>query len=480
MADSEWPTKQLTVARLRLDEVNPRLSPSAMSRNQRDIIQYLFDYEDALTVARSIARNGYFPNEPLLATREGDHHVVLEGNRRLAALKALREPEVLEGGRRTSVEGLLRARGPVAVPRSVSVTVAPDRTATDRLIAVRHVGTPVRRWRPANKANFILARLDGGYDESGLMEAFGFTATDIRDAREIRAIADMVRSLDLAAELRGRLDSPDPAILTTLHRVFDAPPGRSALRVERDPVDVFRVNTTKSEFLRGVTRLATDVLTGAQDSRSFNNHEDIERYFASWPLEARVAKKRGRFAVSDIISEPLPVGPPPAPAAPRRRGRRTNLYVLPKSLKVTFGGVRLVAIRDELVRLKRDDFPNAGAVLLRVFFELMVRDYLDRTGEMSTIVDRLQQKNALPRHGQPPMGQLVTEIQRVARERLEKDESELIDRALRREKWLEDLNAFVHQVKDLPTSQDLLAFWERMEPLFRLMLEEPHEDAEST
>ena len=269
--------------------------------------------------------------------------------------------------------------------------------------------------------------------------SFGFTATDIRDAREIRAIADMVRSLDLAAELRGRLDSPDPAILTTLHRVFDAPPGRSALRVERDPVDVFRVNTTKSEFLRGVTRLATDVLTGVQDSRSFNNHEDIERYFASWPLEARVAKKRGRFAVSDIISEPLPVGPPPAPAAPRRRGRRTNLYVLPKSLKVTFGGVRLVAIRDELVRLRRDDFPNAGAVLLRVFFELMVRDYLDRTGEMSTIVDRLQQKNALPGHGQPPMGQLVTEIQRVARERLEKDESERIDRALRREKWLEDL-----------------------------------------
>ena len=135
-----------------------------------------------------------------------------------------------------------------------------------------------------------------------------------------------------------------------------------------------------------------------------------------------------------------------------------------------------MAIRDELVKLKRDEHPNAGAVLLRVFFELMVRDYLERTGEMSAIVERLRSKNALRRHGQPEMGQLVTEIQRVARERLEKDESERVDRALRREKWLEDLNAFVHQVKDLPTPQDLLAFWERMEPLFRLMLEESHED----
>lgn len=476
MADSEWPTRSLTVARLQLDAINPRLSPSSTSRAQRDIIQYLFDHEGALEVARSIARNGYFPNEPLLATREGRHYVVLEGNRRLAALKALREPQVLEGRRRTSVDRLLRARGPVAVPTSVPVTIAPDRAATDRQIAVRHVGTPVRRWRPQNKANFILAKLADGYDESALGEVFGFTATDIRDAREIRAIADLVRSLDLPAELDERRDSPDPAMLSTLHRVLDSPPGRAALRVEREAEDVFRVTTTKSEFTRGATRLVTDVLAGKQDSRSLNTHDDIESYFRSWPPDERVAQKRGTFAIGDVIAGGQPARPEPAPPAPRPRTRRMNRNVLPRSLKVRFGGARLVAIRDELVKLKRDEYPNAGAVLLRVFFELMVRDYLERTGEMAAIVERLRSKNALRRHGQPEMGQLVTEIQRVARERLEKDESERVDRALRREKWLEDLNAFVHQVKDLPTPQDLLAFWERMEPLFRLMLEEPHED----
>lgn len=475
MADSEWPTRRLAVTGLQLDEVNPRLNPSANRRAQREIIQYLFDHEDALEVARSIARNGYFPNEPLLATMERERHIVLEGNRRLAALKALREPEVLEGRYRTSVERILRESGPTAIPQAVPVTIAPDRASTDRQIAVRHVGTPVRRWRPENKASFILAKIDDGYDERALTEAFGFTATDIRDAREIRAIAGMMRSLDLPVELRERLDSPDPAVLTTLHRVFDSPPGRKALRVERDPDAVFRVTTAKSEFIRGARRLVTDVLEGEQDSRSLNKHEDIERYFESWPSGERVEQKRGSFAIGNIIANDPPVPPEPLPVDPSPRTRPINRYVLPRNLGVKFGGTRLITIRNELVKLKREEFPNAGAVLLRVFFELMVRDYLQRTGEMTVIVERLRSKKALRAHGQPEMGQLIEEIHRIAQGRLEKSEAESVGRALRRERWVEDFNAFVHQPRDLPTPDDLLAFWERMEPLFRLMLEEPHQ-----
>ncbi len=48
-------------------------------------------------MAKSIVLRGYFPNEPLLAIKEKDRYVVVEGNRRLAALKALREPGLLEG-----------------------------------------------------------------------------------------------------------------------------------------------------------------------------------------------------------------------------------------------------------------------------------------------------------------------------------------------------------------------------------------------
>ena len=142
-------------------------------------------------------------------------------------------------------------------------------------------------------------------------------------------------------------------------------------------------------------------------------------------------------------------------------------------MRVVFGAERLRAIRDELVKLKREDFPNAGAVLLRVFFELMVRDYLECNGDMALIRERMSSKGTLPQHVRVRMPDLEREIIRVATEHLAPDEARQIDRALRGERWMGDLNAFVHGTRDLPTPHDIVAFWERTEPLFRLMLEEP-------
>jgi len=61
-----------------------------------------------MEVAESIATRGFFPNEPLLAVKEDGRFVVVEGNRRLAALKALREPSLLEGTYERQVERLAR------------------------------------------------------------------------------------------------------------------------------------------------------------------------------------------------------------------------------------------------------------------------------------------------------------------------------------------------------------------------------------
>ena len=43
---------------------------------------------------QSIAANGYIDIEPLVATLSGSQYVVLEGNRRLAAIKLLSDPKL--------------------------------------------------------------------------------------------------------------------------------------------------------------------------------------------------------------------------------------------------------------------------------------------------------------------------------------------------------------------------------------------------
>ena len=475
MTDIDWTTKRLPVASLLLDTNNPRLTPATANRTQQEIIHYLFQHEKTLSVAESIARNGYFPIEPLLAIQDGRQYVVLEGNRRLAALKVLLNPHLLEGALKKRVDRVLREKGPASPPRAVPVTVAPSRAATDRLIAVRHIGTPILRWSPENRANFIVAKLNEGYSESELENLPGFSDAEVRNAHETQVIAAIIRNLDLPEGLKAKADSPDSAAVTTVKRVFDMSAGRAMLLIEPHPEQVFEVNTTKASLRRALTRLVTDVLSGNQNSRSLNSNEDIRAYFESWPPTERPVKATTTFAIREILGTGGVRPPQTKKEPPRKRTRRANPYVLPKDLEVKHGDDRLEIIRAELAALDRDKFPNAGVVLLRVFFELMIRDYMTRTKELETVKSELEAKNKLPQHGEPEMRHLLPRVKRIAKDNLEKSQAESLNRALG-DGWLQDLNAFVHQVQEIPTPLEILQFWKRAEPLFRLMLEEPVPD----
>lgn len=82
---------KLPVAELHFDKDNPRLVEFGINKNtpEEDILKILWDAMDVMELVLSIASSGYFPHEPLIVAEEGGINVVLEGNRRLAALKVL-------------------------------------------------------------------------------------------------------------------------------------------------------------------------------------------------------------------------------------------------------------------------------------------------------------------------------------------------------------------------------------------------------
>ncbi|OPY98936.1 hypothetical protein A5906_30740 [Bradyrhizobium sacchari] len=450
-----------------------------LAQAPREIIQYLFEHDKALEVAESIATRGFFPNEPLLAVNENGRLVVVEGNRRLAALKALREPGLLDGARQRQIEKLSRKVVPQTLA-SVPVTVAPSRRATDRQIAGRHIGTPVLAWQAENRASFILEKLAEGYDNDELRDELGFSLPDIQSARQTRAIADMARSLPLAEEIKAKLESPRAKIFTTLGRVIDSSVGRQYLHVEKDADHGLRVTTAKPEFVKAFSKLVSDVALGNQSSRTLNTNDDIEKYFKSWKPSERPEKKKATFVPADIIEGKSVASPAKAAPAPAlRKTKSITKTVLPRDLKVRHGSERLVDIRGELVRLKRSDFPNAGAVLMRVFFELAVTSYLERTGEMKPLIERLGGKGKLP-FGVPQMKQMAPAIIKIAKEKLDASDANKVEKALRYDAAapfsLSELHAFIHQSGDLPSERDIWQFWLRTEPLFRLMLEADEEE----
>ncbi len=81
-----WPIDEFPIDDLYLDQYNIRTPIS--SEDQNALIQDMFANEDAFEIVRSYVQNDVFPDEFPIVTKEDGKLIMLEGNRRLAALKA--------------------------------------------------------------------------------------------------------------------------------------------------------------------------------------------------------------------------------------------------------------------------------------------------------------------------------------------------------------------------------------------------------
>lgn len=83
--------EKIPMKELHFDRENPRLAEFGITSKSSDdvIIAVLWDVFDVQELIQSIAASGFFPHEPLIVAKEGGKNVVIEGNRRLAAIKIL-------------------------------------------------------------------------------------------------------------------------------------------------------------------------------------------------------------------------------------------------------------------------------------------------------------------------------------------------------------------------------------------------------
>ena len=84
-------------AELYLDPANPRLADEGFSvEKQDDILLWLWRNKSVNELVDSILANGFWQHEELFATEEDGRLVVVEGNRRLAAVKILSDADLRE------------------------------------------------------------------------------------------------------------------------------------------------------------------------------------------------------------------------------------------------------------------------------------------------------------------------------------------------------------------------------------------------
>jgi hypothetical protein len=93
MTTLDMPITWMPSSSLRLDAKNPRLFLED-DLSDIDLIRILWREFAVDEVALSIAANGYFVHEPLFVAFEDDNYVVVEGNRRLAAVRLLLDSQL--------------------------------------------------------------------------------------------------------------------------------------------------------------------------------------------------------------------------------------------------------------------------------------------------------------------------------------------------------------------------------------------------
>ena len=140
------------------DQENPRFTPDKRPEGaaDEDIIRFIDRSADLTELIQSMAANGYIKVEPMIVWQNGDNLVVLEGNRRLAALKCLRDPALAE---RAGVD--LTEISPVnrATLDEVLVWRVEDRESAQDLIGYKHINGP-RPWDAYAKALFAMRWLE--------------------------------------------------------------------------------------------------------------------------------------------------------------------------------------------------------------------------------------------------------------------------------------------------------------------------------
>jgi len=147
------------LAELYLDPKNPRLaSESAEGLSQDEILRVLWEERAVNELVDSIAVSGYWWHEELFATREGGRLVVIEGNRRLAAVKLLADPALC---RRLDIKTVPHISEAARAKLATLPVVICAREAVWQYIGFKHVNGP-QDWDSIAKAEYI-ARVHGEF-----------------------------------------------------------------------------------------------------------------------------------------------------------------------------------------------------------------------------------------------------------------------------------------------------------------------------
>lgn len=449
-------TQLIPVSQLLIDAENPRLDKPQSSQLESIRTLIVGQRSKIVNLARDILANGLNPSDTMIVMPvdgENKRYLVLEGNRRLCALKIMENPDLVLDLFPTASKiqvkemSLAYQKKPVA---NVSCAVVLNRDEARHWIELRHGGEQesagIVRWGAAETARF--------------RQRFG--------NKEIH-----LQILDYL-EKKGTLspDNRQNVPVTSMKRVVEDRHTRDQLDYDIENGELV-VGKNSQKMVDVLTRVASDLSSGQVRTKDIYHKEDRVRYIDRILAEAEQRKFTAETEASVSSQHGTDILPAPVTATAGKQKRQAPLEknrptLIPQKIKLVIHQARINEIYSELKKLLIQEYPNAVAVLFRVFIELSVDDYIHRhptdfkkrpedtsyslSKKLREVADHLKAKHKLTEH-----------------------QYRAVQRAAQADNFMatsvNTLNQYVHNPYFKPALDDLRSGWDNLQPFLMTVWE---------
>lgn len=481
----DWLNKKTwrSVDQLRLWSDNPRLNPDethvTLSDFAEDLTSDNADKLDFYMLVNSIVEDGFVPADPMVVWKDESNqkYYVAEGNRRLVALKLLREPNKAPKSIRSFIR---RASDKINITTidKIPVSIAPSFEEAEWYINQRNSASSLqRRWSSEQQRRWIYSlyeKYNGDMDK--LLSITKLQPSDLENIIRILKIRDYVK-LD---EVKALLTEDEFAKansyrfpITVLERFFNYIDVRQEWGLEFSGVDV-NIISNRASFFAAYADLIKRIVSNNDDKINTRlNKENLREVLDSLPKVDFSPNPEELVVPADGTSEGSGQDSDGNDAKGSKQSA-TNQYLKgnpnrPKMILPIYelhtSSYRLLGIFDELKRLSLS-YKNIAAASLRVFLDLSVLNYIETEGIANDI--KTQCKTDLVNIP------LKRRLEYLKTNKLSGKPQNIVAKLIDPSHTysLDILNGFIHgQDTHYLNKEFLNGFWDFLFPLFQIMLD---------
>lgn len=478
-----YKTEKINISLLDLDTQNPRfLMLYNDSHSQDDIINYLLKNENALEIVKSIYENkDFFEDSFCYVLEQNGRYIVKEGNRRIAALKALAEPS----------KYLTDLKFERFFVNSVNCLIYNDVKALNEKIFNRHTQIEVKSWSRLAQGAAIQEYLNKGGKLSDLKYIKDYKnvyrlfklweATNQIDSEYSNKFKSLLIEGKRAAIIERFFGREDLLIKMGFSFNKNLSIDISNMNVFTNSIDAFikwlnplntitahhiNKNTIQGYFdevfsQNGYVSPQTNLFDSAEINKSpVKTEEDniIEK-----SLENDKSFKNDELKNSNKISDNYTERNSSGVRIKENKSLLDRTALFPTNFKLKIPKSRINDIYLEMKDLSDNNQKESFAIMTRIFLEFTVDDYGDKN--IPTYKDKRENSNNFKLRAR-----IICVAENMhSNDLLSDKELNAIKTTIDNEKSpvkIEALNQYVHNSKFSPDESSLKVFWDNIRPLF--------------